>query len=188
MRVDTMTRDRLRLAVAMVASALVWLGASAPASAEDAPLGDKVRLRFEAEEGLGLRLYALGGPERMPRRKVCTLPCEPDLSPGYYEVQFRRKGLQRSRRLGLHLDDPITYRVTYNSRKGWRVAGALLMVTSAVIGLVFWQLAQRATDSFSAAIFAPLHAAIALFVAGIGVPMGLAMAFVPDKARMVPVR
>jgi hypothetical protein len=185
---DAMTRDRLRLTVAMVSSALVWLSASAPASAQDAPLGDKVRLRFEADEALGLRLYALGGPERSPRRKVCTLPCEPDLAPGYYEVQFRRKGLQRSRRRGLHLDDPITYRVTYESRKGWRVAGALLWVASAVTGFVFWRLSQRQTDPLSAILVSPGRTLIARWVAGIGIPIGLTLSLLPDKARVVPVR
>jgi hypothetical protein len=191
---DAMTRDRLRLAVAVVSSALVWLDASPPASAQDAPFSDKVRLRFEADEALGLRLYAMGGPERSPHRKVCTLPCEPDLSPGYYEVQFRRKGLQRSTRRGLHLDDPITYHVTYASRRGVRIAGAIMLVVSAVLATTFgvrgMRLACRESDNpldhLVSAYGAALYLASAYLIGGIGIPAGIIMAFVPDKARMVP--
>jgi hypothetical protein len=167
---------------------------ASPASAQEAPQGDKVRLRFEHATSLDLRLYVVAGPGDTRARRVCTLPCEADFMPGEHQVRFRHSGLQRSAPRILSVSSPRAYHVTYESRRGVRIAGAIMLVVSAVLATAFgvrgMRLACRESDNpldhLVSAYGAALYLVSAYLIGGIGIPAGIIMAFVPDKARMVP--
>jgi hypothetical protein len=178
-----------RLAMVLALGALVWMGAAGAAAAqEEGPPPGKVRISLLSPDERALKLYIVSGPEGATRGKACKLPCEVDLVPGTYRVRFRERGLTRSSPRSFRVTDSADYSVSYRSRGGWRKAGGFLLLASTVVATVLFGRAANVPEGFLAAWWQAILVASGLWVLAGGWTLSLSLMFLPDKARMVPVR
>jgi hypothetical protein len=174
-----------RWMVGLTLGALAWMGAASAASAhEELPPPGKVRISLLSPDERALQFHIVEGPEGTAPASVCRLPCKADLPPGTYRVRFSEGGLKRSWPRSLSITSDGTYHVSYHSRAVWRALGGILTVVSLVAGSVLMGMSAT-TSSFFAGFGLRIAGASIL---GVGLPIGLPLMFMPDKARVVPVQ
>jgi hypothetical protein len=120
-----------------IAATVVCLVGAAPrhASAQTTESGESVELRFHAPKLEGLSLSATAPRDAPALYLTCPLPCVVTLMPAVYSFRVYRGGLARSKRQRLEVNDSVTYRVEYRSRRGWRIFGGILLAATTVIGI-----------------------------------------------------
>jgi hypothetical protein len=165
-----------------VGTVLCLLGTvPAPASAQHARAEEGLELRFHAPDVEGLSLELTGPTGAEAAASTCALPCPVTLMAGEYTVRARRGGLARSTRQRLEVSEGLTYRVEYQSRRGWRIFGGVLLAAATVAGAGVLIL-----SAVSRSIFADIIRNIGIGVLAGGAAVGVPMLALPDRVRFIP--
>jgi hypothetical protein len=174
--------------VAVPCLAALWGLLPGAAGAQDLAEAPEVRLRFEAAEGESdLRLTIREAPSGVRPGESCKLPCEMSTVLGSYKLRIRRTGARRSVTNQASFYEDSTHRVVYRSRRVWRGLGGALLVAGVVVAGILWGAASRQAGSGLGGLHAAALGYTAAAIFGAGAIAGLALIFVPDRARLVQV-